>query len=293
MKKEIPRLMDTGVFQHAIERELQSEPPRTLAAGDKWRITIKNVPLLVFWFPGLVFVVGGVCTGYFMGRIALEHQQHYETVQQKGVTTEAVITRKAEIRVRTGRGSRQKRVIQYTFEDAQGTTCQTTREISHADWKGLETGQAIHVKYLPDNPEANIILDVKTFDIIYQLLWLPVAFLVPGIIYLSIAALGNRKVLSLLQQGRAVVGEVIEVKKLRYEHYGKKHPYKVRCRFADDFGTVVESKTKTLNVAAAERLHPGDPVTVLYYPYKSKVNLAYSVLLDGMKLTSSTREAWN
>jgi hypothetical protein len=79
----------------------------------------------------------------------------------------------------------------------------------------------------------------------------------------------------LLTYGVGVVAEVQQVWRASYISFGTKNPYDVVYRFHDHTGRPVQGKDRTYHYAWAEALRPGDPVGVIYHPFRSTENVLW------------------
>jgi hypothetical protein len=206
------------------------------------------------------FFLGALAAGLGLQAIARNRAEAASLLREKGVTTQAVVTRLWRARDK----SRQPWVA-YTFS-AGGLVYDAQRKLSLATWTRLEVGSSLEVVYVPSKPELNFPRGHigKPIPV-----WLP---------FLAAVALGSvgllllfaiRRERRLLEEGRVAPGVVTEHRKRGGGHGA--HGIEFRYKFALLSGSIGQGR------GGPTRNPPpiGSTICVLYDPDNPPRNAPY------------------
>jgi hypothetical protein len=208
----------------------------------------------------VVFFLVAVAAGIGLQTLARDRAQTASLLRQRGVTTQAVVTRLW----RAGDKSRQPWVA-YRF-NANSLVYDAQRKLPLTTWKRLAAGSSLEVVYLPSKPELNY-PSGNAEDTIP--VWLP---------YLVAVILGSTGVLllfairrerRLLEDGRAAPGIVTAHRKRGGTHGSQ--GIEIRYKFAMLSGSTGQGRSRSRRNAPAI----GSTICVLYDPDHPSRNAPY------------------
>jgi len=234
-------------------RELGSTPRSVRLTGSGWALVAAAVVL--------------IATGIVIG-VVLQHEVTAQTAErltfaEHGVTTDAVVT---NLR-RTG-GDSKRHFVAYRFDTPSGSHAGETR-ISSSLWRSLQTGAAITVRYLPDDPSRSTIASGAAGGLPVWLPYLAGVMPAAGALLLIWMLMRQR---SLLTEGRAAPAVVTDVITRKTGHGTHRS---IRYRFPLMSGAIATGKSDTPRKPPSV----GTVLCVVYLPDEPRRNAPYPFAL--------------
>lgn len=235
-------------------RELGSTPRSVRLTGSGWALVV-GIGVIFF----AAFLLGGI-----LQRQVTRQAEDRALFSERGITTDATVTNLW----RAKSGDDNRYFISYRFDSANGSHEGQTR-VSSSLWRSLQTGAAVTIRYLSDEPSRSTLASGTPGDLPF---WLP--YLVGALIAAS--GLGCIWLLvrqrSLLIDGRvapAVVTDVITRKTGHGTHRS------IRYRFPLLSGAIATGKTDRTRKPPAV----GTVLCVVYLPDEPGRNAPYPLPL--------------
>jgi hypothetical protein len=207
----------------------------------------------------VALLVGAVVLTIVLGFESSSSNALRETFRQDSVEAEAAVTRLW----RESNDSKQPWVA-YRF-DANGTTVYGRAEIKIGRWRSLQTGDSIGIRYLPSNPETNLLAG-KRPDALPLVVPPVVGGLMVGVGLLMFAGLNSQR--TLLAEGRAAAAVVTAVVKHKSQH-GTHRSLKYSFRLLN--GAIATGKSD----APSKPPEVGGVICIVYDPDRPGRNRRY------------------
>jgi len=200
--------------------------------------------------------------------VVLRQQAEGEHARRDALLREGVIASGVVTRLKREGGDDKRSMVYYQFE-ANGLIVTDREKIPLAKWRTLDTGSALPIRYLPNDPS------VSTPDGLVPKvmpLWLGYVFAPILLVVAAVSGLGLRHQRRLLCEGRAAIAVVKDVKKHRGQHGSY---YAVRYEFPLLNGAV---QTGSVN-PSSKPLDVGSSFAVLYDAERPKRSRPYPLSL--------------
>ncbi|MCP4246977.1 MAG: hypothetical protein GY778_07995 [bacterium] len=140
----------------------------------------------------------------------------------------------------------------------------------------LAVGDSIDVEYDPDDPTrarpvggSASLVPLWLFGLLLLILG---PELIGGVILLVAIVYLARGERTLLAYGVGAEATVLDVRPIRWIHFGSNSPYDVAYRFFDHIGREVDGRDRTYHYDWARQLEPGQTVGVVYNPHQPGAN---------------------
>ncbi|MFH1746599.1 MAG: DUF3592 domain-containing protein [Planctomycetota bacterium] len=244
------------------------DSPRWVSAGFFLR------RMRCMFFCGVLFSALGLLLGlglpllfYFIGGRVLPTADWQLDRQHSSAT--AMLTNIREVK-HTRVGSQHPWQVDFRFKTGAGVIVDARGYTYDQSYASKTMGEFIDVEYQPDQPTnarpvggSRALIPAWTYLLVLGIVGSEGLL---GVILLLATWAQARQERMLLTHGEGVMGEVVDVRRIKHIHFGSRSPYDVYYAFRDQRGLEVYGHDRTYHYDWAEALRPGDQVGVIFNP---------------------------
>jgi hypothetical protein len=210
-----------------------------------------------FWFGAIWAAVGLPFAGVGLYEAAAARE-----LGRDAVRAQAAVVEKGHDQAKDGSS---RYWLRYVWRDRDDSERVGLRDVGWEKWRSVEDGQAIEVRYLPDDPARHVVEGEQgpwAKAAIFGVLGVVFGGVGCGLVIHAWRRAGAR--VNVILTGFAVEGQVTALEQNMNVKINHRHPWFLRVEYRDSHGASHATRSPDLPRRLESRWKPGDPIRVVY-----------------------------